>query len=585
MSLLQHLQSHIRKVVAGIAEREFGVDSPDVSKVLVEVPQAAQHGDVSTNAAMVMAKSLHVAPRVFAQKLAENLSSMDQVSSVEVAGAGFVNLSLKPEVWSEELRTILKDGRSYAQAHLGQGRTIHIEFVSANPTGPMHTGHVRNAVYGDVLASLYEKVGYHVYREYYVNDAGSQVDCLARSVYLRYLEALGRPLPPDAFQGDVYPGEYLIPVGQKLAQRDGEIWVHKGEKEWLPELKKFAIRSMMDLIRQDLKNLGITMDYYASEKEIVEGGKLQEALDILRNRGDVYTGTLAPPKGQLPDDWEERPQTLFRSTKYGDEIDRPLQKSDGSWTYFAGDIAYHLDKFQRGFTHLVNVLGADHCGYVARIKAAVTAVTNEQATLDVKIFQIVNFFENGVPVKMSKRAGTFITSDDVVKRVGKDATRFMMLSRHHGTIIDFDFEKVLELSQDNPIFYVQYAHARICSVYKHAQTVFPDLTEETVRELPHFNTLQDAAEIDVIRLLTKWPQVVLQAAKVQEPHRILNYLHDLAGAFHSLWNLGKGNLQLRFVDPNNRDTTVSKLALLAGVVTILRDGLELVGVDPVEEMR
>lgn len=278
MSLLQHLQSHIRKVVAGIAEREFGVDSPDVSKVLVEVPQAAQHGDVSTNAAMVMAKSLHVAPRVFAQKLAENLSSMDQVSSVEVAGAGFVNLSLKPEVWSEELRTILKDGRSYAQAHLGQGRTIHIEFVSANPTGPMHTGHVRNAVYGDVLASLYEKVGYHVYREYYVNDAGSQVDCLARSVYLRYLEALGRPLPPDAFQGDVYPGEYLIPVGQKLAQRDGEIWVHKGEKEWLPELKKFAIRSMMDLIRQDLKNLGITMDYYASEKEIVEGGSFRRPL-------------------------------------------------------------------------------------------------------------------------------------------------------------------------------------------------------------------------------------------------------------------------------------------------------------------
>lgn len=583
--LLQNLQKRLVETVEGVAKDVFQAEAVNVSKVTLGPTQQPHHGDLATNAAMVLAKQLHVNPQQFAQALAIRLAEFPEVQTAEVAGVGFVNLTLSPEAWTDELRTILANGETYAKAELGKGETVHIEFVSANPTGPMHTGHVRNAIYGDALASLYEKVGYKVYCEYYVNDAGNQVDCLARSVYLRYLEALGQTLPPDAFQGDVYPGDYLVSVGRALVERDGDRWMGKSENEWLAPLKEFAVQAMMTVIRKDLQDLGVVMDYYASEKGLTEAGKIQEALEILKKHGDIYTGTLTPPKGKLPDDWEERPQLLFKSTKYGDEIDRPLQKSDGSWTYFAGDLAYHLDKFQRGFTKLVTVMGMDHCGYVTRLKAAVSAITGGQATLDVELFQLVNFFENGVPVKMSKRAGTFITSEDVVERVGKDATRFMMLSRHHGTILDFDFQKVLEMSQDNPVFYVQYAHARICSVFRHAQTVFADLTEENVLRMTTFAPLKEAAEIAVIRRLALWPQTVLLAAQAKEPHRIVNYLVELAGDFHSLWNLGKEHTQLRFVDPQDHDATASKLALLAGVVTVLRDGLRLIKVEPLEEMR
>lgn len=585
MSLFQRLKGEITESVLALA-REHSVEiSKDDLKIAVEPSQRTQHGEVATNAALVVAKRLSQPPRVLAESLAKRLSALDVVDKVDIAGPGFVNLTLKPEAWGNELLTLVQQGEAYAKAAVGQGQTIHIEFVSANPTGPMHTGHVRNAVYGDALASLYAKVGYKVYKEYYINDAGNQVDCLARSVYLRYKEALGQTLSEEAFQGDVYPGEYLVPVGKNLAQRDGDRWLEKPEEEWLPELKVFAVQSMMDLIRKDLAELGVVMDHYTSEKALTEVGKIQQAIQILQKRGDIYTGTLTPPKGKLPEDWEERPQLLFRSTKYGDEIDRPLQKSNGDWTYFAGDLAYHLDKFQRGFTNLVDVMGMDHCGYVTRLQSAVTAITDGKAHLKVELFQLVNFFENGVPVKMSKRAGTFITSEDVVKRVGKDATRFIMLSRHHGTVLDFDFQKVLEASQDNPVFYVQYAHARICSVFRHAQAVFPDLTEEAMRGAPTLAQLPLSEEISVIRCLAQWPQTVVQAASTQEPHRIVNYLCELAGAFHSLWNQGKERQQLRFVDSENREATASKLVLLTGIATVLRDGLKLVGVEPISEMR
>ncbi|MDR1208501.1 MAG: arginine--tRNA ligase, partial [Holosporales bacterium] len=480
---------------------------------------------------------------------------------------------------------IVCSGREYAGADIGQGQTVHVEFVSANPTGPMHAGHVRNAVLGDTIASLLTKVGYNVYREYYINDAGSQIDCLARSTYLRYLEANGTVLPPDAFSGDVYPGDYLIPVGQHMAALFGDKWIGKLEQEWMPTFRTSAVDAMMDMIREDLASLGVVMDCYTSEKTLTQAGLIDQAVDVLTKKDDIYTGVLNPPKGKPIDDWEERPQTLFRATKYGDEVDRPLRKSDGSWTYFAGDIAYHLDKYNRGFNTLINVLGADHCGYVVRLKAAVSAITNYGATLDVKLFQIVNFFENGVPVKMSKRSGNFITSKEIVSRVGKDATRFMMISRHHSTVIDFDFQKVLELSHDNPVFYVQYAHARICSVFRHASSLFPDLTENVIKQIENVDPFSSALEIAVIRCMAIWPQVVVQAAIAQEPHRITNYLYALAGEFHSLWNQGKDLTELRFIDSTSRQSTLRKLFLLHGIATVLRDGLELLGIRPVEEMR
>lgn len=560
-------------------------DEAKEPRIQIEITDDPSHGDIATNAAMVLCKTFRMNPRALAEKLAEHLRTLEGVSDVAVAGPGFLNLSLDPRMWTQELKGIVQQGEAYGNVDLGHGQKVQVEYVSANPTGPMHTGHVRNAILGDAMVALLKKVGYDVYKEYYINDAGGQIDVLARSVYLRYLEALGRSLPEDAFQGDVYPGDYLIPVGKALAERDGERWVDQSELNWMPTFKEFAVQAMMNMIRHDLEELGIVMDYYASEKKITEAGKIEEALAILEENGDLYTGVLTPPKGKPIDDWEARPQTLFRATKYGDEVDRPLRKSDGSWTYFAGDIAYHLDKFQRGFTHIINVLGADHCGYVTRLKAAVKAVTRGGTKVDVKLFQLVNFFENGVPVKMSKRAGTFITSQDVVGRVGKDATRFMMLTKHNTTIIDFDFQKVLELSQENPVFYVQYAHARICSVFRHAKEVFPDLDEARLRGLEEVRPLMHPAEIALIKVLARWPQVVEQAAVNLEPHRITAYLILVAGAFHSLWNRGKEAPELRFIDPSDRETTCSKLYLLSGVATILRDGFHLLGVHPIEEMR
>lgn len=597
MSIVQRLQHEVREIVQALAqnvsESPSGSQAPTPSpttstplpRIQVEITDDPQHGDIATNAAMVLCKRFRMNPHALAERIAEPLGQLSGVAKVEIAGPGFLNLTLTPEAWTYELQQIVQQGEAYSAVDLGHEQKVQVEYVSANPTGPMHTGHVRNAVLGDAIASLLKKVGYDVHKEYYINDAGGQIDVLARSVYLRYLEALGRPLPDNAFQGDVYPGDYLIPVGKTLAERDGDRWAEQDEATWMPVFKEFAVNSMMTMIRHDLQELGVVMDYYASEKQVTQGGKIEEALAILQANDDIYTGVLTPPKGKPIEDWEPRPQTLFRSTKYGDEVDRPLCKSDGSWTYFAGDIAYHLDKFQRGFTHIINVLGADHCGYVTRLKAAVSAVTRGQAEVDVKLFQLVNFFENGVPVKMSKRAGTFITSQDVVNRVGKDATRFMMLTKHNTTVIDFDFQKVLELSQENPVFYVQYAHARVCSVFRHVRETFPDLDEAAVRALPSIRPLKDPAEIAVIKVLAQWPQIIEQAAIALEPHRITTYLIAVAGAFHSLWNQGKEELHLRFIDASDREATCAKLYLLTGVATILRDGLKLLGVTPIEEMR
>lgn len=578
----------VQEAVARALSAQAGALVISPKDVQVEFTQDASHGEITTNAAMTFAKRLGVAPRVLASALVEEIRPLANITHVEIAGPGFINITLTSDVWLAELATIVRSGPAYAASEMGGGELVHVEFVSANPTGPMHAGHVRNAVLGDAIASLLAKVGYKVYREYYINDAGGQVECLARSVYLRYQEALGTPISPNAFDGNLYPGIYLMPVGTAIARSDGEKWKDLDEAVWLPVFKVRAVEEMMKIIQHDLHELGVVMDCYTSEKALTEAGKVQKAIDVLQSQDDVYEGVLEQPKGHTIDDWESRPQLLFRATKYGDETDRPLRKSDGSWTYFAGDIAYHLDKFRRGFRNMVSVLGADHCGYVKRLTAAVSAITQGRGALEVKLFQIVNFFEHGQPVKMSKRAGTFITSEDIVSRVGKDATRFMMVSRHNSTIIDFDFEKVLEQSQDNPLFYIQYAYARICSVFRHVAEAFEGLTRESIATNPPEGAiahLTHQSEIGIIRLLASWPKIVEQAASAREPHRITNYLYTLAGAFHNLWNQGKGTLELRFIDRNSRTITEAKLFLLCGVASILNDGLELLGITPVEEMR
>ncbi|MDR3285239.1 MAG: arginine--tRNA ligase [Holosporales bacterium] len=587
MPILKNIQKKIEKIISEI------IPEVEKEKITVEMTNNVTHGEITTNAAMILAKKLKVSLISLAQKIKEEIAEKDGIKKVEIAGAGFINITFEKELWQEELKDIVNLGNKYAANSIisvdekqCNRPTMHIEFVSANPTGPMHAGHVRNAVLGDTIASLLRKVGYNVYTEYYINDAGKQVEHLAHSVYLRYKEALGHTLPSNAFENDLYPGDYLIPIGKSIAQKDGDKWEKCTKETWLPVFCEMSINHMMDLIRDDLAELGVEMDCYTSEKKLAFDGKVQAVLDKLKQQDDVYEGILTPPKGMLVDDWEERRQLLFRSTKYGDDIDRPLMKSDDSWTYFATDIAYHFDKIQRGFTYLINVLGADHCGYVKRLTAAVKAISSNftPVTLDVKLFQIVNFFENGQPVKMSKRAGTFITSHDIVQKVGKDATRFMMVSKHNNTVIDFDFKKVLEQSQDNPIFYVQYAHSRIYSVFKHASEIFPMLDEEAIKGCDDLKTLDKPEEIAVIRVLAAWPKIVEQAAVLLEPHRITNYLYDLAGEFHKLWNLGKTASTLRFVDQNDQNATKAKLFLLSGVATILRDGLELLGITPLYRM-
>ncbi|WP_032112634.1 arginine--tRNA ligase [Candidatus Paracaedibacter symbiosus] len=550
-------------------------------KVTVESPKESSFGDFSTNAAMVLAGPSGKKPRELADLIVAELTALPEITTASVAGPGFINFSLNSDIWRDQIKVILKEGLEYGANDLGQSMPVNVEYVSANPTGPMHAGHGRNAVFGDAIAALLEKSGYKVTREYYINDAGSQTEILARSAYLRYLQSLGQIIDESRFEG-LYPSDYLIEVGSKLAQEFGKRFADADESLWLEPIRQFTLVAMMQLIQNDLAKIGITMDVYSSEQAIVERGEIEEVLKTLESKGDIYEGVLEKPKGHDVDDWEPRPQTLFRATDYGDDVDRPLKKSNGSWTYFATDIAYHYDKYKRGFKSLIDVLGADHGGYIKRIQAATKAITNGEAAVEVKVCQLVNFLENGQPVKMSKRAGTFIKLSDIVDKVGKDVTRFIMLTRRQDMTIDFDLVKVLEQSKDNPVFYVQYAHARAHSVLRHGQNLFGTLEN---LEKANIALLTDDNELAVMKLLAQWPRQVEAATLTREPHRITNYLYEVAAIFHGLWNKGKDNVELRFIDPEKQDLTMARFALVKAVAIVLASGLTLFSITPVEEMR
>jgi arginyl-tRNA synthetase len=555
----------------------------DFSRVVVEPTRDAKHGDIATNAAMVLAKPAGTNPRQLADRLRERLAGLPEVTKAEVAGPGFLNLTLAPDFWRTQLKDLLDAGPAYGDSRIGAGRKVNVEYVSANPTGPMHIGHARGAVFGDALAALMAKVGFEVTREYYINDAGAQVDQLARSAHLRYREAHGETIE---IPSGLYPGEYLKETGEALKARDGARWLGKPEEAWLAPVRDFAIEHMMAMIKDDLAALGVRQEVFSSERALVKAGAVERVLKTLEERGLIYVGVLEPPKGKAPEDWEPRPQTLFKATMFGDDVDRPLKKSDGTWTYFAADIAYHDDKLRRGFVELIDVLGADHGGYTKRMTAAVKALSEGKATLDCKICQLVNLTEGGQPVKMSKRAGTFVTLRDVVERVGKDVVRFIMLTRRNDQAIDFDFRKVTEQSRDNPVFYVQYAHARSRSVMRLAAESIPaNLLTPTALSAANLARLTDPGEIGLIRTLANWPRVVEGAAEAHEPHRLAFYLYDLAAEFHQLWNKGKDDATLRFIVAGEEETTRARLALVQGVATVIASGLKVFGVEPVEEMR
>ncbi len=545
--------------------------------ITVEPPRDAAHGDMATNAAMVLAKPAKMNPRAIAEALAAELAKDDRVTVAEVAGPGFLNMRLAADVWGGVIKAALTNA-DYGRSTLGQNKKMMVEYVSANPTGPLHVGHTRGAVFGDALASLLDYAGYDVTREYYINDGGAQVDVLARSVYLRYLEAHGQEV---AFEDGTYPGDYLIPVGEALKDKVGDAYVGKGEQFWLEDVREYATEAMMSLIRDDLASLGIEMDNFYSEKGLYGSGRIEDAIQTLDQKGLIYRGTLEPPKGKLPEDWEPREQTLFKSTEYGDDVDRPVQKSDGAWTYFAPDIAYHYDKVERGFDALIDVFGADHGGYVKRMKAAVAALSDEKVPLDIKLTQLVKLYKNGEPFKMSKRAGTFVTLRDVVDQVGSDVTRFHMLTRKNDAPLDFDFDKVTEQSKDNPVFYVQYAHARINSVLRKAEVPVDDATLAGA----DLSLAAHEAELKVAKTLAEWPRLVEIAAKGHEPHRIAFYLYDLASDFHGLWNRGNDDTSLRFLQEGDKATTQAKIALIRAVQVVLASGLGILGVTPAEEMR
>ncbi len=548
--------------------------------VAVEPPRDPGHGDMATNAAMVLAKPAGQNQRAIADALSVKLAADPRITSAEVAGPGFLNLRLADAVWQGVVHAALTDP-SYGRSPLGQGQKVNVEFVSANPTGPMHVGHARGAIFGDALASLLSYAGYDVTREYYINDAGAQVDVLARSAYERYREACG--LSPEIAEG-LYPGDYLVPVGQAIKDKYGDSWLDKGEQYWLAELREFATEQMMEMIRADLALLGVQMDVFSSEKALYGTGKIEAAIAELDAQGLIYKGVLEPPKGKVPEDWEPREQTLFRSTAHGDDVDRPIQKSDGSWTYFAPDIAYHYDKVQRGFDQLIDVFGADHGGYVKRMKAAVSALSHGKVPLDIKLIQLVKLYKNGEPFKMSKRAGTFVTLRDVVEQAGADVTRFHMLTRKNDATLDFDFDKVVEQSKDNPVFYVQYAIARINSVLRKAAEAGIAVDDATLARAD-LSQNTHPAELEVARKIAEWPRLIEIAARGNEPHRIAFYLYELASDLHGLWNKGNDDASLRFIQEGDTATTQAKIALIRAVSVVISSGLGILGVTPVQEMR
>ena len=585
MDVFKDFAARVTAAVEALAS-ERGVELPDNLRITVEPPRDASHGDLATNAAMLLSKVFAAKPRDLAEELAAKLAGGD-VTSVEIAGPGFINLRLSHAYWLRVLSAIVDAGDSFGKSTLGGAERVNVEYVSANPTGPMHVGHCRGAVVGDALASLLEFAGYEVTREYYINDAGSQVDVLARSAHMRYREACGEDI--GEIPEGLYPGDYLKPVGITLKEKFGDSLLGRPEGEWMETVRQTTIHAMMDMIRDDLAELGIVHDVFFSEQTLTrgsEGDLVAETIEDLRARDLIYEGRLPPPKGQLPEDWEDREQTLFRSTEFGDDIDRPLMKSDGSYTYFANDIAYHRNKYLRGFKRQIDVWGADHGGYVKRMTSAVKAISNGEASLEVRLCQLVKLFRAGEPVRMSKRAGDFITLRDVTDEVGRDVVRFMMLMRKSDAPLDFDFAKVVEQSKDNPVFYVQYAHARAKSIFRNAAEVFPSVSFP-LRPLPaaDLSEIENEHDIALVRRLSEFPRLIESAAEAGEPHRIAFYLYDLASSFHGLWTLGKDLPQLRFIHENNEQLTAVRLHLVAAVANVVAAGLSVLGVRPAEEMR
>src|SRR5579871_6703197 len=590
--LFADVLARVHAICAALASEGNWPAGIDLSRVVVEPPRDASHGDMATNAAMVLAKEAKTKPRDLAAAIAARLRTDPLIEKVDVAGPGFINLTLTPTAWAEALHTVLREGEAYGHvAPLKDAAKVNVEYVSANPTGPMHVGHGRGAVFGDALASLLQFAGHDVTREYYINDAGAQVDVLARSAYLRYREALGDDI--GNIPEGLYPGDYLKPVGQALASEYGDRLRAKPEAEWLPTVRAKAIAMMMDEIKGDLAALNIKHDVFFSERSLIEGGtnRVAETIAFLRAKGDIYEGRLPPPKGAPVEDWEDREQTLFRATAYGDDVDRPLLKSDGSYTYFASDIAYHKDKFDRGFRDFVDVWGEDHKGYIKRLQAAVKAVTAGEAALDVKIVNLVKLLRDGEPVKMSKRSGDFVTLREVVDEVGNDAVRFMMLYRKNDAVLDFDLAKVIEQSRDNPVFYVQYGHARGHSIFRNArEEALPDLPREGQARVAYLakapvERLTDPAELDLLKRLALYPRMLEGAAATHEPHRIAFYLYDLASEFHALWTRGRDLPYLRFIINNDADLTRARLAMVQAVVLVLASGLAILGVHAPDEMR
>ncbi|MGB0798085.1 MAG: arginine--tRNA ligase [Planktomarina sp.] len=581
MNIFADIKSLVTAALEQMAQDGLLPADLSFANVTVEPPRDPAHGDMATNAAMVLAKPAKMKPRDIADNLAKYLVKDARVLTAEVAGPGFLNLRLDHNVWGEVIKSVLDIGANYGRLNVGAGKRVNVEYVSANPTGPLHVGHTRGAVFGDALASLLDFAGFDVTREYYINDGGAQVDVLARSVYLRYQEAHGQDV---AFPDGTYPGDYLVEVGEALKAKVGDDYLNKDEEYWLADVREFATAAMMDLIRDDLLSLGVKMDHFYSEKSLYGTGRIEAAIDDLRDKGLIYEGTLDPPKGKLPEDWEPREQTLFKSTDHGDDVDRPVMKSDGSWTYFAPDIAYHYDKVTRGFDMLIDVFGADHGGYVKRMKAAVSALSGGSVPLDVKLTQLVKLYKNGEPFKMSKRAGTFVTLRDVVDQVGADATRFVMLTRKNDAPLDFDFDKVLEQSKDNPVFYVQYAHARVCSVLRKAEAAAVAVDDATL-QTADLSILTDVAETALAAKIAEFPRQVDIAARTNEPHRVAFYLYDLASDFHSLWNKGNDLPQLRFLQEGNPATSQAKIALIRAAAVVISSGLGILGVEPAQEMR
>jgi arginyl-tRNA synthetase len=589
MHLFARMTERVRSVVETLADAGAFAKPAGLSRIAVEPPRDAEYGELATNAALVLAKEVGWKPQDLARRLAAELEKFPEVVRAETAGPGFVNLTLDSNTWIEELRAAIKAGPDYGRSDIGHGRKINVEYVSANPTGPMHVGHCRGAVFGDALANVLAYAGFEVTREYYINDAGAQVDILARSAFLRYREALGEAIGP--IPEGLYPGEYLKPVGAALAAEQDNRLLHLPEAQWLPVVRAKAIAMMMEEIRNDLAALNVMHDVFFSERSLLEGrDQVAETIESLRAQGYVFEGRLPPPKSGMIEDWEDREQTLFRSTAFSDDVDRPLKKSDGTYTYFASDIAYHKSKLDRGFRDMIDVWGADHGGYIKRMKAAVKALSGGTAELDVKIVQLVKLMRSGVEVKMSKRSGEFVTLREVVDEVGRDAVRFMMLFRKNDATLEFDLAKVIEQSRDNPVFYVQYGHARGQSVFRNAIEVIPELPRMPAERAAYLaqaplQRLTDAAELGLIRKIANYPRLIETVALAHEPHRIAFYLYELASEFHAQWTRGKDLPHLRFIIQDDPQLTAARLALVQGVVTVLASGLSLLGVEAPGEMR